>query len=153
MSETEVSINDDNMTKWKPDCNYYEYDKYRTKFLYVVYCDSIQCSPCFISGLTEWEEFICLESSKKYDISFLFIIEPRKNEINTIRYKLREIEFKHSVLIDDKSIFRKENPHIPEESMYHTFLLNDKNKIILVGNPIHNNSIKRIFYKTLNNNI
>lgn len=42
------------------------------------------------------------------------------------------------VYIDDRQDFITNNPTIPEDAMFHTFLLDRKNKIVLVGNPVHN---------------
>ena len=33
--------------------------------------------------------------------------------------------------------------------MYHTFLLDENNKIILVGNPLHNKKIEKLFLDML----
>lgn len=63
---------------------------------------------------------------------------------------LTESGFNHKVLIDINNSFRKSNPHIPKDAMYYTFLLDEDNKVVLVGNPLRNNSIKEIFLRTVN---
>lgn len=39
------------------------------------------------------------------------------------------------------------NPHLPKNKALHTFLLDENNNVILVGNPLHNKKIEKIFYK------
>ena len=34
------------------------------------------------------------------------------------------------------------NPNLPSESMYHTFMLDENNRVILVGNPMLNKQIE-----------
>ena len=46
-----------------------------------------------------------------------------------------------TLFIDSVNVFMEANPNIPSESMFHTFLLDDNNKVILVGNPIFNKQI------------
>lgn len=36
------------------------------------------------------------------------------------------------------------NPNIPSESMFHTFLLDENNKVILIGNPMVNKQIEEM---------
>lgn len=152
MLEKAVVIEDGRMTTWMPDSSVCIGKESRTMQTFVVYVDSTQCSPCFINRLDEWKEMLKLENDKQNPVRFLFIMEPRKNESKTIYDQLNEVGFCHSVLIDDKYIFRKSNPQIPEDALYHTFLLDKYNKVILVGNPLHSEKIKKLFYQRLQQN-
>ena len=91
-----------------------------------------------------------LEKDKKYNIEFLFIIEPRIGESDLQCSRLNDSQFKHAVLIDKQSQFRKANPQIPKETMYHTFLLDKNSNVVLVGNPVHNEDVKKLLYRILN---
>ena len=51
--------------------------------------------------------------------------------------------------IDSSDIFIKKNPHIPLKGVYHTFLLDENNNVILIGNPINNKKINRLFQKLI----
>ena len=82
---------------------------------------------------------------------FSFIIAPKwSSDFSAVSLEIPE--FMHSFYIDEKYHFRKLNPKIPDNPMYHTFLINNKG-IILVGNPLHNDKIKNIFYKTIESEI
>lgn len=52
--------------------------------------------------------------------------------------------------IDSTNIFKKENPNIPSEEMFHVFLLDENDSIILVGNPLFNTQIEDMLIKQVN---
>lgn len=150
MAEIPILIEEKDMTIWMPDSNIYMGNEQRKSLTFVVYADSTQCSPCFINHLKEWEEMLKLENDQRHPVQFLFIMEPRKGVSKTLCEKLKESGFRHSVLIDENSLFRKANPQIPEDALYHTFLLDEDNKVILVGNPLRSEEIEKLFYKRQN---
>ena len=39
---------------------------------------------------------------------------------------------------------------LPQESYFHTFLLDSTNNIILVGNPLNNLKIKSLYFECIN---
>ena len=48
------------------------------------------------------------------------------------------------VFIDTLSFFRRHNPQIPKDRMFHTFLLDESDSVVLVGNPMQNNQIDNL---------
>ena len=55
--------------------------------------------------------------------------------------------FDYPILLDTLREFEKLNPHLPKNRALHTFLLDENNNVILVGNPLHNKKIEEMFYK------
>ena len=53
---------------------------------------------------------------------------------------------------DREGQFEKLNPHLPKNKVLHTFLLDENNNVILVGNPLHNKKIEKMFYKIVEEN-
>lgn len=53
----------------------------------------------------------------------------------------------YPVLLDTLGEFEKLNPHLPKNKALHTFLLDENNNVILVGNPLHNKKIEEMFNK------
>lgn len=152
MMEKPINTVEKNMVRWIPRHTLCTKDGKAKNFSFVVYADSSQCSPCFINGLKEWNELLDLEKDKKYNIEFLFIIEPRIGESTLLCRRLNDSQFTHAVLIDKQYLFRKANPQIPKETMYHTFLLDKNSNVVLVGNPLHNEDVKKLFYRILDKN-
>ena len=55
--------------------------------------------------------------------------------------------------IDENGAFLKNNTVIPQDSRFHVFLLNSENKIILVGNPLNNETIWDMYKELIEINI
>lgn len=56
--------------------------------------------------------------------------------------------FDYPVCIDEQDSLNKLND-FPTEMAFHTFLLDKSNKIIAIGNPIHNPKIKELYLKII----
>lgn len=117
-------------------------------FRMIVYTDQSKCSSCFIKHLSVWEKYLELERDGK--VGFYFIIEVPKTELDYYRKQLKYSHMNHPVYFDVDTLFKSENPHLPNEEMYHVFLVDGNNKIVMVGNPVSNLRIEEIFYKIVN---
>ena len=117
------------------------------KLKYIIYSDSLDCTSCMINNLSSWEPI--LEYSKKYNgkLIFQFIFSPIKKDLRQINMLIEYSGFKHQIMIDLKKNFEKLNPHLPKNKALHTFLLDENNRVVLVGNPLRNKKIEEMFYK------
>ena len=52
--------------------------------------------------------------------------------------------------LDSANIFEHQNQHIPSDVLFHTFLLDENMNVVLVGDPIRNKEINKIFWDILN---
>lgn len=108
------------------------------EYLWGVYADSFVCSSCKLSELHYWNEFI-YESKKMSDnVDFCFIFSPKKEDENTFMFTVRSLKFATSIYLDSSNSFHHNNPQIPNDQRFHTFLLNGDKKILLVGDPVKN---------------
>ncbi len=116
----------------------------------VVYIDSSECSSCSLDRLGEWNQYL-----KKYkdikDLTFLVLLELQRPEIEYVKEKLTIAGIHAPVLVDTLSAFRRANPQIPDNKMFHTFLLDRENRIVAVGNPIINKRIETLYNQIFNN--
>jgi len=123
----------------------------------VVYSDSSECTPCAINRMYEWEDIIALDTIYSGRIKFYFIFSPNYKDLRSITRNLKAGVLFYPSFIDKLGFFLKNNPNIPKDRRLHSFLLDKKNNVILVGNPNKNESIKKIFIKEvkkkLNKNI
>ena len=60
---------------------------------------------------------------------------------------IKNSRFNYPIILDTLGHFAKLNPHLPKNKALHTFLLDENNNVILVGNPLHNKKIKEMFYR------
>lgn len=75
---------------------------------------------------------------------FLFLFyfySERKNELNDIFHRFN---FVYPVYWDEKNEFYRLN-RFPSDITFQTFLLDKSNKIIAIGNPVHNPKIKDLY--------
>lgn len=145
MMSTTVTIQLDKMQCWNPD----SIKKHNCEYKFVVYADTTQCSPCFINNLNSWNELIDLAENDSCDMEVIFILDPKDSESEEIHEQLDNSAFNYSVYIDTKHLFAKHNKQIPTESIYHNFLLDKENTIVLVGNPCNNPRIKELLLKQI----
>lgn len=76
----------------------------------------------------------------------LFFFHPANRE--EMIAQLRRAKFNYPVCIDEDDLFFKLN-RFPSENTFRTFLLNENNKIIAMGNPIEDERVKTLYLKTI----
>lgn len=114
------------------------------EYSFIVFTDSNQCSDCTLAKMRDWNTLLELETLSKGKVQFIYIIEPRRKEEHSVIQSAKRIDLNHSLYIDINHCFKQANRFIPNEAMYHTFLLDENNRIILVGNPLQNKKIGEI---------
>ncbi len=107
------------------------------------------CYPC-LYNYSMMELFI-EEVLEKYNISVIIYVA---NIDSTSFYKIykNKIQFNFPVIFDEKDDFVKKND-LPYDSKFHTMLLDENNKIIILGNPVNNKELKELYIKQINNHI
>lgn len=116
----------------------------------VMYFDAEICASCAIAHIEEWNKIKHITETKKNKFRTLFIFAPKQKDIQTIKQVFQVIHLENKlVYIDDRQNFITNNPTIPEDAMFHTFLLDRKNKIVLVGNPVHNEKLWELYKNTI----
>ena len=117
------------------------------KYKVLVYLDSLGCLPCKLKPMS-WKAYIDSCSQLKYDIGFLFVVH--SNDYSVFEQRLSIFNFNYPVIYDSKNLFNKIN-NFPKEDIYRTFLLDDKNHVILIGSPINNDKISKLYTEILGN--
>lgn len=115
----------------------------QAEYKLVVYMDSSHCSECEMKKMHLWDDFVKLED--KYDgrFSVVFIVQTSSNStFDAIVSALDRYEVEYQIYVDNANVFSKQNPHIPSRKMYHVFLLDEKNNVVFVGNPLLNSDIE-----------
>ena len=113
-----------------------------SRYTIVTYADSIGCMGCKLK-LPAWKDFISyLDSVSDHAVKVIFILHPRdeKEMAHLIKYN----NFLYPVCLDTNDSFNKINK-IPSNLAFQTFLLDNKNKVIAIGNPIHNPNVRPLY--------
>lgn len=148
MERTPFCLQTERMVQWLPD-SLGQCEKSKAEVNIVVYADSTDCTSCYIGKLKKWNEYLSVESETKGKVSFLFIMEVNANQLNIVKSALNTSSLKHSVYLDTLSFFRHANPQLPDVNFFHTFVLNNENKVIFVGNPLQDEKIEVMFNEIL----
>ncbi len=118
----------------------------KAQFKMICFVDSQECSPCILKDAYLWNGYI--KTFKSDEVAFLFVVSTKK--VDDVKSQIRESGFSQNFYIDTLGKFKCDNPQIPESSMYHTFLINKDNNVVLVGNPAKNSRIEKMFFEMIN---
>lgn len=114
----------------------------------VVYYNFQGCSSCKLKELLEWKLLLIdLDSLKKENFKVNFIMNVG-NQMNKTTVDLLSYDFKHLVYFDKKGDFERLNK-LPRDPIFHTFLLDEDNEVVLVGSPIYNDKMWQLYKKTI----
>lgn len=121
----------------------------KSKLKLIVYVDSALCTSCYIKRMYSWYE--CLDDTKKYDDFYVYFVfgmkKGEESKYKALNFKLSTLD--HPMYIDETNSLIAGNPQIPKEPLFHTFLLDENNNLILVGSPLQTKKMKELLYKTI----
>lgn len=114
---------------------------------WIVYLDSANCSSCSLRSLYIWHNFLDKIEKYREDIGVFFIVHPSVTEdVGSLYLTAKGLHFPVPIYLDTLNCFIKDNPHIPSNPLMHTFLLDENNRVILVGNPMQRPRIEDLFW-------
>lgn len=134
------------MTYWGEDTISQLPDK---SYTIVNYIDSTDCINCKLQTF-EWKEFMNkMERIFPEKILLLFCIQTENTK--EIKWLLKGDDFNYPVCFDPHGTIIETN-QLPLEDIYHTLLLDSQKRILLVGSPINNASLEKLYISLLTNN-
>jgi hypothetical protein len=142
MESAQIVIPYDKLDCWASDSiiEVSPWNKARLKLVH--YVDSATCSTCYLHKVAIDETLFNIEALSNNDFYNVFIISPDSKAKKKLEADYFGKLIPQTIFVDSISVFMKLNPNIPPESMFHTFLLDEDNKVILVGNPMLNKQIE-----------
>ena len=115
-------------------------------FKIIVYIDSAGCTTCKMR-MTLWNEIMAeFKALTSLDIQLVMILNTQPTE--EYFEVIKDREFNHPVCFDPENSFAAHNS-LPDNSKYHSFLLNSNDSIIAIGNPAENPKIKELYKKII----
>ncbi len=111
----------------------------------VTYIDSAECFSCKLN-LRDWMGMKQQVDSVDKKVAFLFFLQTRRTE--DLDYKMKWDAFNLPIVFDVQNLFCQLN-HFPEDEKFRTFLLDKDNKVLAIGNPIHNPKVKELYLKII----
>ena len=120
------------------DLNLLNYD-----YKIVTFVDSSNCTACSMK-LARWKE-ISADLKTKDDVDVEIITIVRNQNPSEVISLLEQQNYLMPVAIDSTGIFMQANK-LPADADLHTFLLDEDNRIVAIGNPSTNPKIKELYY-------
>ena len=143
MQSSAIAIPYEQMTCWANDSILEVSPWKKAKLKLVHYVDSAMCSTCYLQKIAIIKKYLfSMETLSNNEFYNIFIINPDSKAKKELKLKYLEKSIPQTIFVDSANIFMKVNPNMPSESMFHTFLLDENNKVILVGNPMFNKQIE-----------
>ena len=116
----------------------------------IFYITKEQCQSCYFSELIKYERNN-YELLKKKGIRILYIISTDNLNRESLEHELINARIKGTVYLDTCNVFLESNPQIPNNELFHTFVINKEGKVLMVGNPFQNEKMEALFKKVIAN--
>lgn len=110
----------------------------------VLWISNKECTKCRINTLPAYLDFY---ESTRDSLDFLVIISSRN--VSSFPRLVEDLCLPFPVYYDGANRFRLLNLQIPNESKYHFLLLDSFNHPVIIGDPVFNSDIYRIYARVL----
>ena len=118
----------------------------QNEYTIMTYVDSVGCTGCKLQ-LPTWKRLISMvDTVAAGKVSFLFAFHPKNKK--EISFLLKRDRFLYPVFIDEKGDFDALN-HFPSDVNFQTFLLDSQNKVLAIGNPVHNKKVRDLYLQII----
>lgn len=125
-------------------------DSLRDKPKLIVYIDSTECSKCRITQFIRYDEsFELARESGLFEV--MLLLSAKRDERGDIKDHLLNIELFCPVYLDENNCFGRLNPPIVNNSVSHSFLVDGKGAIRMVGDPSSSKQMFELLRKRMNN--
>lgn len=104
------------------------------------------CGTC-IEELKKWNDFIKITDTSL--VGYVFLLYSNDDLMTFENTNENYLQFLYPYFIDKENKVIEKNGFNIEQKNYSTFLLNEENEIVLVGNPIYNKSISDLYLKEI----
>ena len=113
----------------------------------VTYVDSLGCASCKLQ-LPKWKQLIAETDSLfgKEKLSYVFFFHPK--DARELAYLTRRDVFTYPVCFDREDAFNRLN-RFPSEMALQTFLIDKDNRVVAIGNPVHNPQVKELYLNVI----
>lgn len=114
----------------------------------IILYDSLECSSCRINHLRDFlSGYELLDSIP--GCKLLTVFSPRQEEYDEVVKQLMILNFPYPIYVDYSCSFRKLNPFIPDDTKFHSFLIDRDNRPVFVGNPLARREMMDLFNRVL----
>lgn len=114
----------------------------------VVLFSESECTKCKMKELS----LIVQKTIENYNqITIIYIVPCQKNIMDNVYALFDDFKIKGTIYLDTCNAFLSANPQIPDNELFHTFVINKEGKVLMVGNPFQNEKMEALFKKVIVN--
>jgi hypothetical protein len=125
-----------------------DYQIPKAEYKVLIYTDSLGYTGCRLQ-LPKWKELIAYTDSLTGEsIPFIFFFHPKDRGKKEIYVLLELDNFDCPICIDTEDELNRLN-RFPATAAFHTFLLNKENKVVVIGNPVSNPTVRELYLKQI----
>ncbi len=109
------------------------------------YYDAEGCTPCKLKQLALWRGMM----NEQAQIRYLYVLNTQNIAQKELKWTLEGMRIDYPVYLDTAGLFERSNPGLPATPVFHTFLLDRENRVVLVGSPIGNAKMWDLYKSTI----
>lgn len=110
----------------------------------VKYINSIRCTSCVVKNLRYWIAFQDFLDEYRKELSLVIVIAPRKYQQRVVCEELaKDTIMLENVYIDSLGIFERMNPQIRQGDPMSCYLIDEKHRIQIVGDPTCDGTVEQ----------
>ena len=111
----------------------------------VVYVDTVLCLSCFADYLKAANQY--MQTQNRDSIEYICVLRPRPIEL--VQNMLQNIKHSEiSVVMDVDDVFLKKNSLDKYTDTLTAFMLDENNRIVVIGDPVRSIKVRSLFKKT-----
>jgi len=111
----------------------------------VTYLDENSCSECALQILKHWETLS--QEVSGYSVGFIPVVYP--NDTTELKNALQALQIDIPLFYDKGNKYIKQNKMEKVLARNRTFLLDDNNRIIVIGEPLASEALWRVYKNTI----
>lgn len=143
-----ITLNLDNMEKLSKETSLTGSDTLRN-FSLISYVDSSMCTSCTLNQLEKMNQKM-YELNISNKVNIINILSPSQKDIKNIKLIYEDSEIKCDIFVDTCNYFKTNNSHIPDNNIFHTFLIDKKYNIRMIGNPLKSKQLESMLCRIIN---
>ena len=115
----------------------------------VVYSDSLACSACKMNEMYQWDDLLMKSKAYGKKLNIFFVFSPSFDDRLALDWLIKTYMMDYPIYVDTLGVFERNNPWFPHNPNCHTFLLDEKDSVIMVGSPLKNKKMEALFWRTV----
>ena len=99
----------------------------------------------------EWERLFDMVKPYQNRLVPLFILRPHAFDVDAFRFAVKVSATTVPIYVDTANIFIRNNSKLSAIPMLHTFVVDEQNRVVLIGDPLRNLEIQQLLVNLLKN--